>query len=130
MRRLLKALLPTLVATLIVGLGAWAYVALTSTGEVVINECLSFVGSNTFSVSLYPQDTEVAQLTIANASGNSIDVDLLSSIVPDPGAKGITIDIPSKVTVPAIGQTTIDITITAGKNVVPETYVITIDVDR
>ena len=130
MKRILKAILPILVVTAILGGGALAYVALTSTGEITIDECLSFVGDNTFSVSLYPQDSEVVQLTVANASGNDIEIDLLSTIDPDPGAKGLTVDIPTKVTIPATGQGTIDITITAGKSVLPETYVVTIEVDR
>ena len=124
----IRWILATLLLLLIVGAGAYAYVALTSTGEVTIDECLSFVGSNTFSVSMYPQGTEVVQLTIANASPDDIAIDLISTITPE--LKGITIDIPKKLTVPAVGQVVVDITISAGKSAAPQTYVISIEVDR
>ncbi len=125
----IRWILATLVLLLIVGVGAYAYVALTSTGEVTIDECLSFVGSNTFSVSMYPQGEEIVSLTIANASPDDIDIDLLSSIVPDPGVH-MSINVPTKVTVPAVGQVVVDITISAGKSAAPQTYVISIEVDR
>jgi len=127
-RNFVRWLLGTLVLLLIIGVGAYAYVALTSTGEVTIDECLSFVGSNTFSVSMYPQGSEVVQLTIANASPDDIDIDLISEIIP--ALKGIIIDIPKKLTVPAVGQIVVDITISASKSASPETYSITIQVDR
>ena len=107
-----------------------AYVAITSTGDITIDEALSFVGENTFSVSMYPLESEIVQLTIPNASSLPIDVDLLSEIVPDPGPQGLTVDVPSKITIPATGQLTVDITITAGKNAVPDTYAVSIQVDR
>ena len=121
-------LLITVLILLLVGGAVLAYVALTSTGEVVVEECLSFVGDNTFSVSLYPQESTVAQLTVANASSLSIDVALTSTIIPNP--KGMTVDIPKTLTVPATGQATIDITITAGKNAEPGIYAILIEFDR
>ena len=127
-RNFVRWLLGTLVLLLIVGLGAAAYVALTSTGEVTIDECLSFVGDNTFSVSMYPQGEEIVQLTIANASPDDIGIDLISEIIPD--LKGITIDIPKNLTVPAVGQVVVDIAISASKSASPETYSITIQVDR
>lgn len=110
--------------------GAYAYVALTATGEVTVEECLSFVGPNTFSVSLYPQESITAQVTIANASQGAIDIDLASTVVPDPGTKGLTIDIPAKITVPAIGQVAVSIIVTAGKSAEPGVYNISILFDR
>jgi len=127
-RNFVRWLLGTLVLLLIIGVGAAAYVALTSTGEVTIDECLSFVGDNIFSVSMYPQGEEIVQLIIANASPDDIAIDLISEIIPD--LKGITIDIPKNLTVPAEGQVIVDITISAGKSASPETYSITIQVDR
>ena len=124
----IRWILVTVLILLLAGGGVWAYKALTSTGEVTIDECLSFIGSNTFSVSMYPQGTEVVNLTIANASPDDIDIDLISEIIPD--LKGITIDIPKKLTVPAEGQVVVDITISAGKSAAPQTYVISIEVDR
>lgn len=114
----------------VVGIGVSAYVALTATGEVTVEECLSFVGDSTFSVSLYPQESETVQLTIANASSLDMDVDLLSTVTPDPGAKGMTINVPNKVTVPATGQVTVDIVITAGKSAEPTTYTVSIEISR
>jgi len=124
----LRWILVTVLILLLAGGGVWAYKALTSTGEVTIDECLSFVGSNTFSVSMYPQGAEVVQLTIANASPDDIAIDLISTITPE--LKGITIDIPKKLTVPAEGQVVVDITISASKSAAPQTYVISIEVDR
>jgi len=125
----IRWILVTVLILLLAGGGVWAYKALTSTGEVTIDECLSFVGSNTFSVSMYPQGIEVVNLTIANASPDDIAIDLISSIVPDPGPN-MSITIPNKVTVPAVGQVVVDITISAGKSAAPQTYVISIEVDR
>jgi len=122
--------LVTLLILVLTGGAVLAYVALTATVEVTVEECLSFVGDNTFSVSLYPQESETVHLTIANASSLSMDVDLLSNVVPDPGAKGMTINIPNKVTVPATGQVTIDIEIIAGKSAEPVAYAVTLEIDR
>ena len=120
----------TVVIVCLVSSGVLAYVALTATGDAEVLEPLSFVGSSTFSISLYPQQSEIVQLTIANASPVSILVDLLTLVEPDPGAKGMTFDIPNNITVPASGQIEIDITITAGKNAIPQLYTVTIEVDR
>jgi len=122
--------LVTLLILILVGGSVAAYVALTATVDITVEECLSFVGPSTFSVSLYPQGSETVQLTIANASPDSMDVDLLSTVTPDPGPKGMTVDIPSKITVPATGQTTIDITISAGKSAEPGSYTVTIEIVR
>ena len=122
--------LVTLLILILVGGAVAAYVALTATGEITIEECLSFVGPSAFSVSLYPQGSKTAQLTIANAAPDPMDVDLLSTVTPDPGPKGMTVDIPSKITVPATGQTIIDITISAGKSAEPGSYTVTIEIVR
>ena len=126
----IRWVLVTLLILLIVGGGVWAYVALTATGEITIEECLSFVGDSTFTISLYPQGSDVGQVTLANASPDAIEVDLLSEVTPDPGPKGLTVDIPAKITVPASGQIAVDITVTASKSVEPGIYTVSIEFDR
>jgi len=108
----------------------YAYIALTSTGEVTVEENLSWVGDNTFSVTLYPQESETVSLTIANASSVAIDVDLASVVTPDPGAKGLTVSVPNKLTAPANGQISFDVVIAAGKSAEPQAYTIEITVER
>jgi len=112
----------------IVGIGAWAYVALTGTGTVRVDECLSWVGSNTFDVTLYPQGSDTRTLTLANASPDDISIDLLSTITPD--LKGVTIDISKKITVPANGQASFDVVVNASKSAEPNVYSILIEVSR
>jgi len=123
-------LLVTLLILAVIGGGVYAYTALTAEGDITVEENLSFVGPSTFSVSLYPQESETAQLTVANASSVAMDIDLLSTVMPDPGAKGLTVDLPSKVTAPGNGQVVIDIKITAGKSAEPQVYTVTIEIAR
>lgn len=133
MKRLWKALpiwALVILIILVIGGGVYAYVALTATGEITVEECLSFVGPSTFSVTLYPGEGDTVQLTVANASSVAIDVDLVSTITPDPGPKGLTVDIPKKITAPASGQVTLDIDITAGKSAEPDTYSVSIEFAR
>jgi len=59
-----------------------------------------------------------------------MDVDLVSAVTPDPGPKGLTITIPNKITVPAGGQTVVNIDITAGKSAEPQSYNVSIFFDR
>jgi len=123
-------LLVTLVLLIFAGGGAYAYVALTSTGEVTVEECLSFVGPSTFDVTLYPLESRTVDLTIANASSAAIEIDLISTVVPDPGPKGLTITVPKKVIVPATGETVVIISIDAGKSAEPGVYRVSISIDR
>lgn len=126
--RFTRWLLVTLTLMAIVGIGAWAYTALTSEGTVTIDECLSWVGTNTFDVQLYPQGSDTRTLTLANASPDDIDVDLISTITPD--LKGVTVSIPNKVTVPATGQASFDVVVNASKSAEPLVYQISILVER
>jgi len=128
--RVVRWLLTTTVAMMIVGGAAYAYVALTGTGEVTVVENLSWVGDNTFAVNVFPQESIVETLTIANASSVAMEVDIVTTIDPDPGAKGMTIDIPAKITIPAIGQQAFNVTITAGKSAEPITYTVTFEIAR
>ena len=124
-------LLVTITIMVVTGSVAYAaYRALTGTGEVTVIENLSWVGENTFAVNLYPQESVVESLTLANASGVEMDVDIVSTIDPDPGAKGMDIDVPAGVTIPASGQASFDVTITAGKSAEPITYTVTFYIER
>ena len=125
-----KAVISVLIVTLVLFGAVQAYIALTTTGEVVVKEALSFVGESTFSVSLYPQESTTATVTVANASSLPMEVNLLSSVNPDPGGKGLTVSIPNKITIPAVGQVGIVITVAASKSVTPGTYLVTIEIDR
>lgn len=128
--KLLRALLSVLLVSAVLYGAVYAYVALTSTGEVTVREPLSWVGSNTFSVSLYPQESVSATLTLANASSSSLSVDFITTVTPNPGSKGMSISVPNNLTVPATGQASFVVTVTAGKSAEPGTYSVTIEVDR
>lgn len=122
-----------LITFLILGIvagGVYAYIALTGQGQITVKEPLSFVGSNTFAVDLFPLETKTAQLTIANASSSNLSVDLDYTISPDPTGKGLTVSIPNKITAPATGQVIVNIQISASKSAVPGTYTVTITFDR
>jgi uncharacterized membrane protein len=126
----IRWLLVTLVILGIAGGGTYAYVALTSTSTVQVNEALSFVGDHQFTLNIYPQDSTSYTITVANASTHDMEVNLLSSINPDPTGKGITITIPNKITAPASGQVSFNVQIAASKSVVPGSYSIAISLDR
>ena len=126
----IRWLLVTLIILVIIGGFVAAFTALTGTGDITVEENLSFVGPSTFTVSLYPQESEVAQLTVANASSIDMDIDLASTVIPDPGTQGLTVDLPNNVTVPGSGQVVIDITITAGKSAEPQVYSVSIEIIR
>ena len=130
MKRFTRSLLITLVALLVVVGGVYAYLALTGTVRLTIQEPLSFVGSNTVDVALYPAEQAQATFTVANASSVALDVDLTYSISPDPTGRGIVVQLPNKVTAPAGGQVAVTATITASKSAVPGAYTITIQYVR
>jgi hypothetical protein len=128
--KIIRWFLVTATLILLTAGGVYAYQALTGQGQVTVIENLSWVGDSTFEVSLYPQESTTETLTLANASSVSMDVDIINTITPDPGTKGMTITVPNKVTVPAGGQISFDTTITAGKSAEPVTYTITFGVER
>ena len=121
-------LLVTITIMALAGGSVLAYTALTGTGEVTVNECLSWVGENTFNVSLYPQEVKVVNLTLANVSSVAIEVEITSDVSPRP--KGLTVDIPSSIIVPAVGQQMFSITITADKDAEPNTYTVEFEIAR
>lgn len=86
------------------------------------------MGTNTFEVHLYPQESETVTLTIKNVSSLPIDIELVDKVTPK--IKGLNITIPDVVTVPADGQIDVDILVEAGKDCEPGSCDITIDVER
>ncbi len=131
MKNLVKVfrwLLVTIAAVAVVAGGVLAYQALTGTGTVTVKENLSWVGSNTFTVNLYPQESVVETLTLANASGVAMDIDVTSEVLPAPD--GITVTIPKNLTIPANGQLPFNIEIATSKSAVPQAYTITFGIVR
>ncbi len=120
-----------LIVTLIVGLSAYAYQALTGRVEQTIQEPLSWVGDNTFTGMMYPKQTTTDTFAIANASPtDSFDVDIIWTITPDVSGKDIVVTVPNKVTISAVSQTSFDVTIAAGKSAVPGVYTVSFGVER
>jgi len=135
MRKLWKSIpsvirwsLVTMLILTMVGGAAYAYVALTAKVEVTIEECLSFVGSNSFEVGIYPGEATTVQVTIANASSADMEVELDKEITPEPD--GLTVSMPKKVTIPGQGQETVNVNILVSKSAVPDTYTVSIDFNR
>ena len=123
----IRWLLVTLVILTMTAGSVLAYRALTAEVEVAIEECLDFVGASTFNILLYPGETDTVQITVSNLSSVDIEVDLTPTIE---GASGLTVDIPRKIIVPAIGEIIIDIDMVASKSAEPGAYFITIDFER
>ena len=122
-----------LITFLILGIvagGVYAYIALTGQGQIIVVEPLSWVGSNTFTVSLYPQEGITVTLTLANDSSVALETDFTYTIIPNPVGKGLTVTLPNKLIVPATGQASFNVGITASKSAEPGTYNITIEVNR
>ncbi len=131
MNKLAKGIRWLLVTIAIVAVavgGVLAYQALTGTGTVTVKENLSWVGSNTFTVNLYPQESVIETLTLANASSIAMEVDVTSEVLPAPD--GITVTIPKKLTVPGSGELPFNIEIATSKSAVPATYTITFGIVR
>lgn len=130
MKGILRTTTVIIISIILLCGGVYAYTALTSTGTVTVKEPLSFVGSSTFTIDIWPQQTLSAQITVANASPTDLSVSLSSVIVPDPGQKGLTVTIPNSVSVPGNGQVPIDIQVVASKSASPGAYTITMTIDR
>lgn len=128
MKRPLKSIMAVLLVSLVLGAGVLAYTALTATVTIEVEEPLSFVGANTFSVTMYPQGTATRTITIANASPIALEIDLVETIVPP--LRGITVTYPKKIVIPAAGQGAVIVSIAASKSAEPGSYVITIQVTR
>ena len=130
MGRIVRYILSIIGTIAVVSGIVYAYVALTGTGQVTVIENLSWVGENTFDVSLMPQESVTESLTIANASSIDMEIDVTYAIDPDPGSKGMSITIPNKITVPGSGNTSFNVSIVAGKGAEPITYTVTFEVAR
>ena len=104
-----------------------AYRALTAEVEVTVEECLSFVGTSSFQVLLYPGESETVQIAIANLSSVDIEIDLIPTAI---GIENLTITIPKKITASAKGETTVNIGILASKSTIPGIFTITISFER
>jgi len=125
----IRWLLVTVILLTMVAGGAYAYTALTATVEVTVIECLTWVGDSSFTVQMYPQEEVAQQFTLANASSLDMQVDILSTVTPDPGSD-ITVTVPKSVTIPASGQQTFDITVSASKQAPPVAFTVSLSVDR
>jgi len=120
-----------LIITLIVTSGALAYQIFSGRVEVTVQEPISKVGTWEFTDDLYPKQSKAYTVTAANASPtDSFDLTILYTISPDITGKDITVSVPNKITVPAGGQASGDITVTLGKSAVPGKYTITFSPDR
>ena len=131
MKKLIRSLLVALAALALLVGGVVAYRALTGTVDVDVAEPFSFVGSSSLDLGgMYPTESRDAVFTVTNAAPNAIEADLSYIITPDPSGKGFSVAMPNKVTVPAAGQASFSVTVTATKSAVPGHYLIEFYVDR
>ena len=104
-----------------------AYTIITITGQVTVQEAIT-VSPATFSANIYPGETFSQTLTLNNASNVNIDVSFISSITPV--TTEVTLSAPNKITVPSLGSTLTNITITASKSAPPAIYTISLALTR
>ena len=109
--------------------GAYAYIALTGRLSVTITEPLSWVGDSEFTVDAYPTETIIQPLTVSNAAPNDLEFNILYTVVPDPGAD-VNVSVPNKVTAPAGGQVSFNVTVTLSKSAAPITFDVNYEIDR
>lgn len=130
-KRLLYGILIPLIVLIIVASIAVGYTALHGELQFTVNEPLSWVGSNTFTIdSIYPQEVVYQNFTIANASDTNMGVDLVLWTNP-PIPDDIVVDIPSyHIAIPHNGQTSFTVAIAIGKSAVPMAYTIGIEIER
>ncbi|MFH1547676.1 MAG: hypothetical protein ABIC57_04260 [bacterium] len=109
-----------------------AYTIITITGETTVTEPIS-VSPSSFTIGgpgdlFYPTDTRTVTITLTNAASNGIEVNFVTQVSPiDPE---IDVAAPAKVTIPAMGNTTADIEITASKSAAPQTFSISVGITR
>ena len=127
--KLIRWILATLVLLLLTAGVAYAYVALTGKLTVTVLEPLNWVGASEFTVTAYPTETIIQPLTVSNAAPNDLEFDVLYTIVPDPGSD-VKVSIPKKLTAPAVGQISFDITVTLSKSTAPIIFDINYEIDR
>lgn len=126
--RILKGILSILLLLVLVTGIAYAYVALTGTIDVTIEENLSFVGDSSFSFTAYPAESTTQTITIANASSNPMEVDITYSILPVTSELSVTM--PNKITVPGVGEVDIDLVVSSSKSIAPSSYIVTYEIVR
>lgn len=127
--RLKNALISALIITLVTGTWVWAYVALTGTVQLEVQENLSFVGESQFELEGYPGQTLYQEVTVANASPDDMDIDVGYVVMPNPGSD-LNVNTPKNVTVPGAGEATFEITITISKSAAPMFYEINYEIIR
>ncbi len=104
-----------------------AYTILTMTGQVTVQESIT-VTPTTFTASMYPGESYTQSLTLSNASSVAVDVSFTSSI--SPVTTEVTLTAPNKVTVPATGSATAQVSVVASKSAAPGAYVVSVGVAR
>jgi len=115
---------PVIIAAVIfltmVGIGVYAFNALTGRITGSIEEPLGWVGDSSYDFGvIYPTETVLCPLTVSNLAPNPIEFDVLYTITPVDLDTEITVTIPNKLTAPATGQVEFTIEITASKSAPP-----------
>lgn len=104
-----------------------AYTILTMTGQVTVQESIT-VAPTTFTASMYPGESYSQSLTLSNASSVAVEVAFTSSV--SPVTPEVTLTVPNKVTVPATGSITAQVSVVASKSAAPGAYVVSIGLTR
>ena len=122
--------IPILVALIAVSLplvALAAYTILTITGNVTVKEPVT-VSPATFEAEFYAGETYTKALTLTNSSSVAMDVSFTSSI--SPVTTEVSLTAPNKVTVPATGSATAQVSVIASKSAAPGAYVVSIGLTR
>lgn len=136
MRKLLKSwkqlhwLIRWMIVTLIIAGSAYAYYVLTITGEVTVEEAIGIEEPTTFSVTLKPNETDIRTFTVTNTSSEAVEVMFEANV--SPSGQGVTAETSpdDNLNVPGNGSAQFTLTIEAENDVVPQTYTVTVDIDR
>ncbi len=122
--------IPLLTALIVVALPLVAFAAytiLTMTGQVTVQESIT-VTPTMFTASMYPGESYTQALTLSNASSVAVDVSFTSII--SPVTTEVTLTAPNKVTVPATGSATAQVSVVASKSAAPGAYSVSIGLTR
>lgn len=119
-----------LIVTVIIAGAAYAYHVLTITGEVTVEEAINIEEPTSFSVTLKPNETVVKSFTVTNSSSETIEVTLETDV--SPSGQGLTVETSpdDNLNVPGNGSAQFSLSIEAENDVVPQTYAVTIDINR
>lgn len=124
----LKVFLAVILPILLIGGSVAAYLALTATVDVSVDESLSWVTPNTYSVNLFPGESQTLNLIIHNESSADLTVTLKDKVTPK--IKGLEITLPDTLNALAVANTAFDVVIVATAGVEPGTTQLTIDFER